>query len=52
MRMKYFQCKICKIYYKEKSLADKCEEWCKNHNSCNIEILKYSVQRINQDETS
>lgn len=44
MAKKYYKCGICKFKYKEKSLADKCEEWCKKHNSCNIEITKYAVK--------
>jgi len=38
-----FQCEECKLFYKEKSIAEKCQAWCKKHKSCNIEIIKYSV---------
>jgi len=41
---KLYQCPICKMYYPTKELAKKCEDWCKNNNSCNIEIIKYAVQ--------
>ena len=40
---KLFKCKECKMYYKDKILAKKCEEWCKNHKSCNLEITKYAL---------
>ncbi len=39
-RMKLFQCEICKFNYAEKTMAEKCEDWCRKHNSCNLEITK------------
>ena len=41
---KFYQCEICEFFYKEKQLAQKCQNWCNKHNSCNIGITKYSVQ--------
>lgn len=43
-RMKLYQCEICKFNYLEKSFAEKCEDWCKKHNSCNLEIIKQAVK--------
>lgn len=40
----YYQCGICKFYYESKELAEKCQTWCKEHHSCNIEITKHAVQ--------
>lgn len=39
----YYQCEICKFYYREKKQAEKCQAWCDKHHSCNIEITKNSV---------
>ena len=39
----YYQCEICKFYYKEKSWAEKCEAFCKKHKSCSLEITKHAV---------
>jgi len=39
---KKYKCKECGFYYKTKSLAEKCEEWCKKYKSCNLEITKHS----------
>ena len=39
----YFKCKECGFFYKEKSWAEKCEKWCKEKHSCNIEITKHAV---------
>ena len=46
---KYHQCEICKFYYKERKLAEKCQNWCKEHNSCNIEITRHAVQLTDKE---
>ena len=40
----YYQCKECKLIYKEREWAEKCEEWCKKYKSCNLEITKHAVK--------
>lgn len=40
----YFQCEECKFIYKNKEMAEKCEKWCKEHSSCNIEITQHAVK--------
>ena len=40
----YYQCEICKFYYKTRDLAQKCEKFCKDFNSCSLEITKHAVQ--------
>lgn len=39
-----YACEECGFAYKEKNWAEKCEAWCKEKHSCNIEITKYSVK--------
>lgn len=39
----YYQCKECKLVYKDKNWAEKCEEWCKKNRSCNLEITKHAT---------
>ncbi|MFA6076572.1 MAG: hypothetical protein WC735_00680 [Candidatus Paceibacterota bacterium] len=39
-----FQCPECGLYYKEREWAEKCEAWCKEHQSCNLDIIKYAVE--------
>jgi len=39
-----YQCIICKLWYKNKNFAKKCEIWCKKNKSCNLEIIKHSVK--------
>ncbi|HLG23541.1 MAG TPA: hypothetical protein VI564_01280 [Candidatus Nanoarchaeia archaeon] len=36
----YFLCKECNFIYKNKNLAQKCEEWCRKFHSCNVKITK------------
>ena len=41
---KYFVCEECGFLYKDKKWAQKCENFCKKHKSCSIEITKHSVK--------
>lgn len=41
---KKYQCPVCKLWYKEKRWAKKCEKWCKKHKSCNLRITKNSIK--------
>ena len=44
MNDKEYVCSICKLKYKEKEWAEKCEEWCLENNSCNLEITRHSIE--------
>jgi hypothetical protein len=39
-----YVCEECKLQYREKYWAEKCEEWCKKHKSCNLEITKHAIK--------
>lgn len=39
----YYQCPACGFRYREKEWADKCEAWCKTHQSCNLEITAHGA---------
>ncbi|MGC9037808.1 MAG: hypothetical protein ACP5GD_02975 [Candidatus Micrarchaeia archaeon] len=39
----YF-CEVCGLHYTSKELAEKCQQWCSHHNSCNLEIARQSVE--------
>lgn len=39
----YYQCPECLLVYKEQKLAEKCEKWCSKNKSCNLNIIKHSV---------
>ena len=37
---KLYQCEECGFKYAKKETAEKCEAWCREHKSCNLEIIK------------
>lgn len=34
-----YKCEACGYHYDEKDWAEKCELWCNEHKTCNIEII-------------
>lgn len=45
-----YQCKECGFHYKNKHTVEKCEAWCKEHKTCNVEITKEAEE--NKKDTS
>jgi lipopolysaccharide biosynthesis regulator YciM len=43
-RESIYTCEECGFAYHDKTWAEKCEEWCKQHKSCNIEITSHAVK--------
>lgn len=41
-KKKLFRCPECGLQYVEKEIVEKCEAWCKEHKSCNLDIIKYA----------
>lgn len=39
-----YMCNECKLHYIEKESAERCEAWCRGHNSCNLEITSASEE--------
>ena len=46
---KIYKCPECGLSYVDKEMAVKCEEWCKKHKTCNVEIIKHSVEHKKHD---
>lgn len=44
-----YQCEECGFQYAEKEWAEKCEAWCKERQSCNIEITAHAIPQ--EDES-
>ncbi len=44
-----YQCGECCLWYKNKKIARKCQEWCAGHKSCNLEIIKHSINTTNNN---
>ena len=38
------QCEECGMQYDIRELAEKCQAWCKEHQSCNIEITRHAIK--------
>jgi len=38
----FFTCKACAMKYKDKEWADRCEAWCNENHSCNLDIIKHA----------
>ena len=43
-KKEYFECRECNFLYDDAGLAEKCEKWCREHHSCNIEITKHAIK--------
>lgn len=39
-----YQCEECGLKHESKETAEKCQAWCKEHKSCNLDIIKYAVK--------
>ncbi|MHA2026786.1 MAG: hypothetical protein ACW98U_12870 [Candidatus Thorarchaeota archaeon] len=40
-----YLCEECDMLYREEELAQKCEDWCREMKSCNLEITKHAVNK-------
>jgi hypothetical protein len=38
-----FQCEVCGLKYASREMGEKCEAWCTEHKSCNLDIIKDAV---------
>lgn len=38
-----YECEECQLKYQDKEWAEKCEAWCKETNSCNLDIIKHAI---------
>ncbi|MDE1970129.1 MAG: DoxX family protein [Patescibacteria group bacterium] len=39
----YYKCNECGLLYLDKNMAEKCQVWCSEHKSCNLDIINYAV---------
>lgn len=45
-----YVCERCRIRYRERTWAEKCEDFCSRYNACSIEIVKHAVKDENTME--
>lgn len=41
---KVFECAACRHRYRKEADAEACRKWCEETKSCNIEIIKRSLE--------
>lgn len=41
---KLYQCEECGLHYKDRATAERCEAWCREHRSCNLEITAHAEE--------
>lgn len=51
-KQELYKCPECGFTYTDKEWAEKCEAWCKKYKSCNLEIIKYAVDKDREKEVS
>ncbi|MBI2476022.1 MAG: hypothetical protein HYV67_02160 [Candidatus Taylorbacteria bacterium] len=39
-----YQCEECGLKYESKEIAEKCQAWCSEHKSCNLDVIKNAVK--------
>lgn len=52
MNEQIFDCIECGLHYRDKETAEKCEAWCRETKSCNIEITQQSVEYMDRQARS
>ncbi len=40
---RFYMCEACGFGYKDMQTAKKCENFCKDHNSCSMEITRHAA---------
>lgn len=41
---KVYTCSECGFKYKEEEWRDKCQTWCKEKKTCNLEIIEHAIK--------
>ncbi len=48
---KVYHCEVCSLAYEEPALAQRCEDYCRSHPSCSLEIGCQAVGSVEKRET-
>lgn len=44
MSEKTFRCPECGMHYRDRKIAKRCEDFCRSHQACSLEIAKLSIE--------
>ena len=39
-----YRCGSCGSHYLSRGLAEQCDRWCAEHQTCNVEIIQYAIE--------
>lgn len=39
-----YKCDVCGLHYNERGTAEECEEFCREHNACNPDLIAQAVE--------
>lgn len=45
-----YQCEECGFNYENREWAEKCQAWCKEYQSCNLEITSHAVENKTESQ--
>ena len=40
----FYQCEECGFHYVEREWAETCEAWCREHHTCNLDIIAHAQE--------
>lgn len=45
---KIYECPACGLHYYDEEIVNKCEAWCTQNKSCNLEFIEHSLESQKQ----
>lgn len=48
---KTFYCEVCGLNYTSRELAERCNAWCSEHNSCNLAVARMSIEAASRNRS-
>ena len=51
-KKEFYECEACGYRYDKKEWAEKCELWCTEHKTCNVEIISHGYPPESAQDTN
>lgn len=45
---RFYACGECGLIYTSRGLAEECEEWCREHGTCNVDLSRQSIGYVRE----